>query len=153
MFILKMVHQISIKTRVGWISAFENRGRIFKIKFGKLKKQKKSKILQNFKKNILRFFNKKTPNIKIPHKINGNQIQKKIWSELKKIKIGQTKSYGGIAKKYKLSPRHVGKICSQNKLVLLVPCHRVIRADGNLGGFTSVGGIKLKKKLLEFEKN
>ena len=148
-----MVHQISIKTRVGWISAFENRGRIFKIKFGKLKKQKKSKILQNFKKNILRFFNKKTPNIKIPHKINGNQIQKKIWSELKKIKIGQTKSYGGIAKKYKLSPRHVGKICSQNKLVLLVPCHRVIRADGNLGGFTSVGGIKLKKKLLEFEKN
>ena len=144
--------QISIKTRVGWISAFEKKGSIFKIQFGKLKKQKKSKILQNFKKNILRFFDKKTPNIEIPHKINGNQIQKKIWSELKKIKIGQTKSYGGIAKKYKLSPRHVGKICSQNKLVLLVPCHRVIRTDGNLGGFTSVGGIKLKKKLLEFEK-
>ena len=108
--------------------------------------------LQHFKKNVLRFFDKKTPNIEIPHKINGNQIQKKIWSELKKIKIGQTKSYGRIAKKYKLSPRHVGKICSQNKLVLLVPCHRVIRTDGNLGGFTSVGGIKLKKKLLEFEK-
>ena len=148
-----MVQQISIKTKVGWISCFENKGKIFRIKFGKLKKQKKSKILQNFKKNILRFFDKKTSNIEIPHKINGNRIQKKIWSELKKIKIGQTKSYGGIAKKYKLSPRHVGKICSQNKLVLLVPCHRVIRADGNLGGFTSVGGIKLKKKLLEFEKN
>ena len=148
-----MISEISIKTRVGWISAFENKGRIFKIQFGKLKKQRKSKILQNFKKNILRFFDKKTPNIKIPHKIKGNQIQKKIWSELKKIKIGQTKSYGRIAKKYKLSPRHVGKICSQNKLVLLVPCHRVIRTDGNLGGFSSVGGIKLKKKLLEFEKN
>ena len=148
-----MIRQISINTRMGWISAFENEGKIFRIKFGKLKKQKKSKILQNFKKNVLRFFDKKTPNIKIPHKINGNQIQKKIWSELKKIKIGQTKSYGGIAKKYKLSPRHVGKICSQNKLMLLVPCHRVIRTDGNLGGFTSVGGIKLKKKLLEFEKN
>ena len=144
--------QISIKTRVGWISAFENKGSIFKIQFGKLKKQKKSKILQNFKKNILRFFDKKTPNIKIPHKIKGNQIQKKIWSELKKIKMGQTKSYGKIAKKYKLSPRHVGKICSQNKLMLLIPCHRVIRTDGSLGGFTSAGGIKLKKKLLEFEK-
>ena len=148
-----MIQQISIKTRIGWITAFENEGRIFRIKFGKLKKQKKSKILQNFKKNILRFFDKKTPNIKIPHKIKGNQIQKKIWSELKKIKIGQTKSYGKIAKKYKLSPRHVGKICSQNKLMLLIPCHRVIRTDGSLGGFTSAGGIKLKKKLLEFEKN
>ena len=147
-----MIRQISIKTRMGWISSFESKGRIFRIKFGKLKKQKKSKILQNFKKNVLRFFDKKISNIRAPHKIIGNKIQKKVWFELKKIKIGQTKSYGEIAKKYKLSPRHVGKICAQNKLVLLVPCHRVIRTDGSLGGFTSAGGIKLKKKLLEFEK-
>ena len=79
-------------------------------------------------------------------------VQKKVWNELKKIKIGQTKSYGEIAKKYRLSPRYVGKICGQNSLLLVVPCHRVIRTDGGLGGFTSAGGIKLKKKLLEFEK-
>ncbi len=79
-------------------------------------------------------------------------LQKKIWLELKKIKKGQTTSYGEIAKKYKMSPRHVGKICGQNKLMLLIPCHRVIRTDGSLGGFTSIGGIKLKKKLLKFEK-
>tara|TARA_Y100000590_G_C15734781_1_gene1018187 strand:+ start:3804 stop:4220 length:417 start_codon:yes stop_codon:yes gene_type:complete len=137
---------------MGWISAFENEGKIFKIKFGKLKRQKKSKILEKFKNNLISFFNKKTTNIKIPHKMIGNHIQKKIWSELKKIKIGQTKSYGAIAKKYKLSARHVGKICSQNQLLLLVPCHRVIKTNGDLGGFTSIGGIKLKKKLIEFEK-
>ena len=146
-----MISQISIKTRVGWISAFEEKGIIFKIKFGKLEKQVKSKILTNFKKKLLQFLNKKKP-IRIPHSINGNKIQKKIWSELKKIKIGKTKSYGEIAKKYKLSPRHVGKICSQNKLLLLVPCHRVINSNGSLGGFTSVGGQKLKKKLIELEK-
>ena len=72
---------------------------------------------------------------------------------MKRIKIGKTKSYGEIAKKYKLSPRHVGKICGQNKLLLVIPCHRVIRSDGTLGGFSSVGGIKLKKKLLEFEQS
>ena len=48
MFILKMIRQISINTKVGWISAFENEGKIFKIKFGKLKKQKESEILQKF---------------------------------------------------------------------------------------------------------
>ena len=148
-----MIKQISIKTRVGWVSVFEYRGKIFKIKFGKLKKQIKSKILVNFKKKILQFFSKKISNIKTPHYIIGNRIQKKVWSELKKIKIGQTKSYGEIAKKYKLSPRHVGKICGQNKLLLIIPCHRVIKTDGSLGGFTSVGGINLKKKLLKFEKN
>ena len=147
-----MINQISTKTRFGWISAFEDHGKIFKIKFERLKKQKKSKTLKNFSKKLLKFFDKKVSNINIPHEMLGNQIQKKIWNELKKIKVGNTITYGKIAKKYKLSPRHVGKICGQNNLLLVVPCHRVIRTDGSLGGFTSVGGIKLKKKLLEFEK-
>ena len=148
-----MTKKISIKTRFGSILVYENKGKIFKIEFGKLKKQKKSKILVKFKKNLLKFFNKKIKKIEIPHIIEGNQIQKKVWNELKKIKLGQTTTYGNIAKKYKLSPRHVGKICAQNKLLLVVPCHRLIKSDGSLGGFTSIGGIKLKKKLLEFEKN
>ena len=148
-----MINQISTKTRLGWISAFEKQGKIFKIKFGRLKKQTKSKTLEIFTKKLLKFFNKKIANIEVPHEMIGNQIQKKVWNELKKIKIGNTTTYGKIAKKYKLSPRHVGKICAQNKLVLLVPCHRVIKTDGGLGGFTSPGGIKLKKKILGFEKN
>ena len=148
-----MINQISIKTKFGWISAFEKHGKIFKINFSRLKKQKKSKILENFKKKLAQFFDKKITKINTPHKIVGNKIQKKIWNELKKIKIGNTVSYGKIAKKYKLSPRHIGKICSQNNLLLIVPCHRVVRTNGSLGGFTSAGGIQLKKKLLDFEKN
>jgi len=148
-----MTKQISIKTRFGSLLVYEDKGKIFKIKFGKLKKQKKNKILAKFKKNLLKFFDKKIKNIKIPHAIEGNKIQKKVWNELKKIKLGQTTTYGNIANKYGLSPRHVGKICGQNKLLLVVPCHRVIKSDGSLGGFTSIGGIKLKKKILEFEKN
>ena len=147
-----MMNQISTKTRLGWISAFENQGKIFKIKFGRLKKQTKSKTLEIFSKKLLKFFNKKITNIEVPHEMIGNQMQKKIWNELKKIKVGNTITYGKIAKKFKLSPRHVGKICSQNNLLMVVPCHRVIKTDGSLGGFTSVGGIKLKKKLLGFEK-
>ena len=147
-----MVKKISIKTELGWVSAFEDKGKIFKIKFGKVKKQSQSRVLKNFKINLIKFFEKRTLNIKTSYKIQGSQIQKKVWSELRRIRPGQTKTYGEIAKKYKLSPRHVGKICGQNKLLLLIPCHRVVRSDGNLGGFTSVGGIKLKKKILQFER-
>jgi methylated-DNA-[protein]-cysteine S-methyltransferase len=148
-----MTKQISIKTKFGWISVFENQGKINRLKFGKIKKQVKSKLLVSCKKKIQSFFNKKSLNINITHNLEGNRIQKKVWGELKKIKKGNVKSYGEIAKKYKLSPRHVGKICSQNKLLLIVPCHRVIKTDGRLGGFTSNGGVNLKKKLLEFERN
>ena len=148
-----MIKQISIKTKFGWISAFESKGKIFRIKFGKLKEQKKSKILNTFKKSLISYFNKRTKEIRSPYKLIGNSTQKKVWKDLKNIKFGKIKTYGAIAKKNKLSPRHVGKICSQNNLLLLVPCHRVIKTDGTLGGFSSTGGVKLKKKLLNFEKN
>ena len=148
-----MIKKISIKTKFGWLTAFENDEKIFKIKFGKEKKQYQSKTLKNFKKNLLKFFAQNEQNIKSPYKIEGNKVQKKIWNELKRIKVGKTKSYGEIAKKYKLSPRHIGKICAQNKLLLVIPCHRVIKTDGTLGGFSSVGGLKLKRKLLEFERS
>ena len=56
---LTMIKKISIKTALGWISAFENNGKIFEIKFGKIKKQNRSKILNVFRKNLLKFFDKK----------------------------------------------------------------------------------------------
>ena len=148
-----MIKKISIKTKVGWISVFEDKGKIFQIKFGKTKTQLRSKLLINFKEKLNKFFNRKMPLKKAPHKMYGNKKQIKIWNELKKIKFGKTKSYGEIAKKFNFSPRYGVKVCSQNKLLLLVPCHRVIKSDGSLGGFSSDGGINLKKKLLYLEKN
>ena len=69
-----------------------------------------------------------------------------------KIQLGKTKSYGEIAKKLKLSARYVGRVCGENKHVLIIPCHRVIRSDGSLGGFSAPTGIKLKKSLLNLKK-
>ena len=61
------------------------------------------------------------------------------------------KSIEKIAKNIKTSPRYVGNVCGQNKHLLIVPCHRVVRSDGSLGGFSGLGGISLKKKLLKLE--
>jgi len=148
-----MIKQISIKTKFGWIGAFEQNNKIYKVKFGKCKNKSTSRNLKKFKSSLNNFLTKKNKFLKFNTLIVGNSIQKKVWNELKKIKFGTTKSYGAIAKKYKLSPRHVGKICAQNKIPLFIPCHRVIRSDGSMGGFSARGGISLKKKLLDFEKN
>ena len=83
--------------------------------------------------------------------MEGSNLQIKIWKELIKIPYGKTKSYGEIAKIVKTSPRYVGNVCGQNKHILIVPCHRVIRTDGSLGGFSSSGGLSLKKRLLNME--
>ena len=72
-----MIKKISIKTKFGWISAFERNGKIFRVKFVKIKKQTQSKILKDFKKNLILFLNRKTLYIKGPYEIIGNKIQKK----------------------------------------------------------------------------
>ena len=148
-----MIKQISIKTRFGWITAFEQKNEIVKVKFGKHKNISVSKNLKKFKLQLNNFLNKKSKTINCEIQLKGGPTQIKIWKELKRIKFGKTKTYGEIAKKYALSPRHIGKICSQNKIALIIPCHRVIRSDGSLGGFSGSGGVVLKKKLLNFEKN
>ena len=148
-----MINIISFKTKFGWITAKEFNKKIYEIKFGKTKNILESKILNQFKNNLTKFLNKKVLDIAGTYSIEGNKNQRKVWNELKKIKPGKTKTYKEVAKKFNFSPRYVGKICGQNKLALAIPCHRVIRSDGSMGGYSAIGGIKLKKKLLNFEKN
>ena len=147
------MNSLSIKTKFGWISALEQRNKIVQVKFGKHKNKFVSKNLKKFRNNLINFLNRKNNIFESDFFIEGNAIQKKVWKELTKIKLGKTKSYGEIAKKFKLSPRHVGKICGQNKIAIAIPCHRVVRSDGSMGGFSAMGGIVLKKKLLNFEKS
>ena len=148
-----MNRKISIKTKFGWISAFEEKDMIVKVKFEKCKNTSSSKNLKRFKNSLENFLKRKSRSITSNFLLKGSSVQKKVWLELKKIKFGKTKSYGEIAKKLKLSPRHIGKICAQNRIPLFIPCHRVIRSNGSIGGFSAIGGIILKKKLLDFEKN
>ena len=148
-----MQNAICFSTKFGWITATEQKNKVTSIRFQKSKQGKTSFLLKKLKSDINSFFKGEMKLINLPLKVEGSSIQKKVWNELRKIKKGKTKSYGEIAKKFKLSPRYVGKICGQNQHVLAIPCHRVIRSDGSLAGFSAAGGINLKKKLLEFEKN
>ena len=146
-----MKKAISFNTKFGWISAIEENGKITEIKFLKTKNVGKSLILKKLKKMINRYFSKQETSFNLPLEIKGSLLQKKIWKELIKIPYGKTKSYGDIAKIVKTSPRYVGNVCGQNKHLLVVPCHRVIRTDGSLGGFSSPGGLGIKKRLLSLE--
>ena len=109
--------------------------------------------LTQIKKQINSYASGQLKKFKIDYHFEGTPLQKKIWKELSKIKYGAVTTYRQIAKKVGTSPRYVGNVCGQNKLLLIIPCHRVIRSDGKLGGFSGRGGIKLKKKLLSLEKN
>ena len=146
-----MKKTISFKSKYGWISASEKNNKILSVSFVKSDTKGKSILLNKLKKNLIDYFFKKTKKINSNILLEGSKLQIKIWKELIKIPYGKTKSYGEIAKIVKTSPRYVGNVCGQNKHLLIVPCHRVIRTDGSLGGFSSRGGLSLKKRLLSME--
>ena len=84
--------------------------------------------------------------------LSGTRFQKKVWSALVKIPYGQTRSYKEVAQAigHPRAFRAVGNANGQNPIPLIVPCHRVVESNGGLGGFGY--GVKVKKKLIAFEK-
>ena len=87
----------------------------------------------------------------LPVDVRGTAFQEKVWQELRKIPVGQTRSYADIAAAIGQpgAVRAVGTANGDNPVAVLVPCHRVIRSDGSLGGYA--GGLERKKKLLAAE--
>ena len=86
--------------------------------------------------------------------MNGTKFQLKVWNYLKTIPKGKVKTYKqvAIAIKRPKSARAVANACGENPYAPKIPCHRVIRSDGGLGGYSGIGGIKTKRRLLRSEK-
>ena len=87
-------------------------------------------------------------------KLSGTHFQIKVWNYLKKIPKGKVKSYIDIAKAIgrPRAFRAVANAVGKNPYPLIIPCHRVIRSDGSLGGYSGKGGIREKRRLLRSEK-
>jgi|TARA_B110000881_G_C18497125_1_gene474838 methylated-DNA-[protein]-cysteine S-methyltransferase len=86
-------------------------------------------------------------------KLIGTKFQLKVWSYLKKIPRGSVKTYSQVAKGIgkPLAVRAVANAIGKNSYAPTIPCHRVIRSDGSIGGYSGKGGIKTKKMLLKKE--
>ena len=86
-------------------------------------------------------------------KLEGAEFQIKVWKEISKIPYGETRTYKELAVAIGRpnSSRAVANACGKNPYPPTIPCHRVVRSDGKLGGYSGVGGIATKKRLLEEE--
>jgi methylated-DNA-[protein]-cysteine S-methyltransferase len=81
----------------------------------------------------------------------GSAFQRRVWSALRKIPYGETRSYGDVARSIGSSARAVGRANATNPICLIVPCHRVIGSDGSLTGYAF--GVGTKRRLLAIEES
>lgn len=98
------------------------------------------------------YFDGQRTEFKLKLNPQGTDFQKKVWDELCKIPFGETRSYKGVAENIgnTKSCRAVGMANSKNPIPLIIPCHRVVGADGKLSGFAY--GADIKRRLIELEK-
>lgn len=113
----------------------------------------KTNIIKNIIRQLDEYFLGKRQVFDIEIAPNGTEFQKQVWQELQKIPYGKTCSYSKIAENInnKNAQRAVGSACNKNPIMIIIPCHRVISKNGNIGGFAY--GNSIKQKLLELENN
>ena len=114
--------------------------------------QKETSLIKNTKQQLDEYFAGKRKKFDIPIKLDGTDFQIKVWKELLKIPYGETCSYLDIAKCIgnPKASRAVGMANNKNKIIIIVPCHRVIGSNKKLVGYAC--GLDVKEKLLELER-
>jgi methylated-DNA-[protein]-cysteine S-methyltransferase len=145
-----------LTTPIGNFEISINNTKVLGILFTDLKP---TKILSNKTKQIVanelkKYFINPKYKINIPLTINGTKFQRKVWEIILQIPSGKTKTYGEIAKRLKTSPQAIGQACKANKILLAIPCHRVVNKN-KLGGYCGGNILDLvlrKEMLLKHEK-
>lgn len=108
-------------------------------------------LLRKTKKQLDEYFAKKRTTFDLPLLTIGTDFQKKVWEELQEIPFGETLSYLELSQKLgdEKAIRAVASANGANAISIIIPCHRIIGADGSLTGYA--GGLNAKKKLLQLE--
>lgn len=113
--------------------------------------EKETPLIKKTFQELDEYFSGKRKTFDLPLKLNGTEFQKKIWQELIKIPYGKTISYKELAKRAgnEKACRAAGMANNKNKIMIVIPCHRVVGSNGYLTGYA--GGLNVKKQLLDLE--
>lgn len=140
-------------------AAFDERGRLRQLAFGGLDPRGTAPLAPKSQREAFRFllkqldayFSRNLQTFTVPVAPQGTEFQLRVWDELMAIPFGQTRTYGELARILgdEDGSRAVGAAVGANPIAILVPCHRVIGADGDLTGYA--GGLDRKHALLELE--
>ena len=151
-----MIYQSYIETRIGCLGIAEENQFLTHLFFHHKKSpsgavEKGTPFLRDVAKQLKEYLGGKRKRFDLPLKFFGTDFQRSVWNALLTIPYGETRSYGEVAKQIgnPKACRAVGMANHWNPIAIIIPCHRVIGADGSLTGFG--GGLTLKQQLLDIE--
>ncbi len=147
---IQRLPQISMHTPIGDLTISSENNLIISIDWGWAQDQEQTTLLQTAKSQLDGYFDGHRKSFHLPLAPQGSEYQRRVWATLSKIPYGKTVSYGQLAATLNSSPRAVGAACGANPVPIVIPCHRVVSANG-IGGYSGDGGVKTKIALLSLE--
>ncbi|MBL96053.1 MAG: cysteine methyltransferase [Magnetovibrio sp.] len=145
------MNYLTIDSPVGVLTLFANKECLISVQFKANKNNTSSPILEKTQLQLQEYFMGKRKIFSIPLGPKGTKFQATVWRLLLKIPIGKTKTYGELAKECGSFPRAIGHACKFNPIPIIIPCHRVIKKNKDLGGYSGGNGKKTKRDLLLME--
>jgi len=137
-------------TPVGRVALVEEDGHITRVTWAKRDEDDVTPLLAEAVKQLKAYFDNELEAFDLPLAPRGTDFQQQVYEAMKRIPLGDTTTYGTIAKELGVPPQPVGQACGSNPIPIIIPCHRVLAAEG-LGGFSGAGGVETKVQLLRHE--
>jgi methylated-DNA-[protein]-cysteine S-methyltransferase len=143
--------RLTVETDTGPVTLMEEDGHICRVTWGGSPGGDETPLLQNAAQQLRAYFAGKLQLFDLPLAPQGSDFYLAVWREMLAIPYGRTRSYGDLAKATGGIARAVGTACGANPIPIFIPCHRVLAADRQLGGFSGGKGPETKAYLLRLE--
>ncbi|WP_425081411.1 methylated-DNA--[protein]-cysteine S-methyltransferase [Ruegeria arenilitoris] len=142
---------IAVDTQFGRLGVEETDGAVTRLVWNGRDEGLETPLLQEAAAQLKAYDQGKLDQFDLPYRITGSDFQKQVCDLMFAIPLGETRTYGDIAKELGQPPQPVGQACGANPIPVIIPCHRVLAAN-SLGGFSGDGGIETKVALLRHER-
>jgi methylated-DNA-[protein]-cysteine S-methyltransferase len=144
--------QRSCLTPIGELTVSEADGRIVSLDWGRGRDQGATPLLARAIEQLQDYFDGTRLTFDLPLAPHGTPFQRRVWAALEAIPPGETRSYGEIARALGSAARAIGRANGSNPIPIFIPCHRVLAAQGMLGGYSGGDGPATKTWLLDHER-
>ncbi len=145
----------SLKTEIGFVNLYAENGKLIGVTIDKAPAQKigDDPVIEKAKSQLAEYFAGKRKTFDLPIELHGTAFQKSVWKVIDGIKFGETLTYADIADRIgnRKASRAVGGAVGANPVPLIVPCHRVLGANGKITGYSGGEGLPTKRQLLKLE--
>ena len=144
------MHKTSIDSPVGPLTLWANDAAIVRVDWGRSRVQQDFPVLKDAGHQLRQYFEGERTAFDLALDPKGLAFQQSFYKALCAIPYGETRQYGDLARDLEVSAQAIGQACGANPIPILIPCHRVLAANG-LGGYSGAGGVEAKVALLKLE--